>query len=87
MLFWLELDASLHEWGQPSVLGSVSAFVWLLELTWYSLMQETKLTVLTKFDENGYLRETHFHKQCLSLTGGIKEPEIMVAEFVSALQR
>ena len=83
--FWLELDASLHEWGQPSVLGSVSAFVWLLESTWCSLLQETKPTVLTKFDEKGYLRETHFCKQRLSLIGGIKEFEIMVAEFVSAI--
>ena len=41
--------------------------------------------MLTKFDEKGYLHETHFHKQCLSLIGGIKEFEIMVAEFVSAV--
>ena len=41
--------------------------------------------MLTKFDEKGYLRETHFCKQCLSLIGGIKEFEIMVAEFVSAV--
>ena len=54
---------SLHEWGQPSVLGSVSAFVWLSELTWCSLLQETKPTVLTKFDKKGYLRETYFRKQ------------------------
>ena len=39
----------------------------------------------TKFDEKGYLRETYFRKQCLSLIGGIKEFEIMVAEFVSAV--
>ena len=83
ILVWLKLDASLHEWSQPSVLGSVtsvSAFVWLLEL-----LQETKLTVLTKSDEKGYLCETYFCKQCLSLIGGIKEFEIMVAEFVSAV--
>ena len=85
MLFWLKLDTSLHEWGQPSVLGSVSTFVWLLESTWCLLLQETKPTVLTKFDEKGYLRETHFRKQCLSLIGGIKELEIMIAEFVSAV--
>ena len=71
--------------GQPSALGSVSAFVWLLELTWCSLLQETKPTMLTKFDKKGYLRETYFHKQCLSLIGGIKEFKIMVAEFVSAV--
>ena len=41
--------------------------------------------MLTKFDEKGYLHETHFRKQCLSLIGGIKESEIMVAEFVSAV--
>ena len=41
--------------------------------------------MLTKFDEKGYLRETYFHKQCLSLIGGIKEFEIMVAKFVSAV--
>ena len=67
------------------MLGSVSAFVWLLESTCCSLLQETKPTVLTKFDEKGYLRETHFHKQWLSLIGGIKEFEILVAEFVSAV--
>ena len=33
----------------------------------------------------GYLHETYFCKQCLSLIGGIKEFEIMVAEFVSAV--
>ena len=82
MLFWLELDASLHKWGQLSVLSSVSAFVQLLELTWCLLLHETKPTVLTKFDKKGYLRETYFHKQCLSLIDGIKEFEIMVAEFV-----
>ena len=38
--------------------------------------------MLTKFDEKGYLRETYFRKQCLSLIDGIKEFEIMVAEFV-----
>ena len=65
--------------------GLVSAFVWLLELTWCSLLQETKPTVFTKFEEKGYLRETYFRKQCLSLIGGIKEFEIMVAEFVSAV--
>ena len=85
MLFWLKLGASLHEWGQLSVLGSVSAFVWLLELTWCSLLQETRLTMLTKFDEKGYLRETYFRKQYLSLIGGIKEFEIMAAKFVSAI--
>ena len=37
--------------------------------------------VLTKFDKKGYLRETYFRKQCLSL----KEFEIVVAEFVSAV--
>ena len=36
-----------------------------------------------KSDEKGYLHETYFRKQCLSLIGGIKEFEIMVAEFVS----
>ena len=41
--------------------------------------------MLTKFDEKGYLRETYFRKQCLSLIGGIKEFEIMVGEFVSAI--
>ena len=41
--------------------------------------------MLIKFDEKGYLRETHFHQQCLSLIGGIKEFENMVAEFVSAI--
>ena len=41
--------------------------------------------MLTKFDKKGYLRETYFRKQCLSLIGGIKEFEIMVAEFVSAV--
>ena len=76
---------SLHDWGQLSVLGSVSAFVWLLELTWCSLLQETKPTMLTKFDKKGYLHVTYFCKQCLSLIGGIKEFEIMVAEFVSAV--
>ena len=85
MLFWLELDASLDKWGQLSVLGSVSAFVWLVELTWCSLLQETKPNVLTKFDEKAYLCESYFHKQCLSLIGGIKEFEIMVAKFVSAV--
>ena len=70
---------------KPSVLGSVSAFIWLLESTWCSLLQETKPTVLTKFDRKGYLRETYFRKQCLSLIGGIKEFEIMVAEFVLAV--
>ena len=85
MLFWLELDASLHEWGQPSVLGSVGAFVRLLELTWCLLLQETKPTMLTKFDEKGYLCEIYFRQQCLSLIGGIKEFEIMVAKFVSAV--
>ena len=59
--------------------------LWMLESTWCSLLQETKPIVLTKFDEKGYLRETHFRKQCLSLIGGIKEFEIMVAEFVSAV--
>ena len=44
-----------------------------------------KPTVLTKSDEKGYLRETYFHKECLSLIGGLKEFEIMVAEFVSAI--
>ena len=44
-----------------------------------------KPTVLTKFDKKGYLRETYFRKQCLSLIGGIKEFEIMVAEFMSAV--
>ena len=73
MLFWLKFDASLHEWGQLSVLGSVSAFVWLLELTRCLLLQETKSTVLTKFDEKGYLRKTYFRKECLSLIRGIKE--------------
>ena len=67
------------------MLGSVSAFVRLLELTLCSLLQETKPTVLTKFDEKGYLHETYFRKQCLSLIGEIKEFEIMVAEFVSAV--
>ena len=57
----------------------------LLELTRCSLLHETKLTMLTKFDEKGYLRETYFHKQCLSLIGWIKEFKIMVAEFVSAV--
>ena len=85
MLFWLELDASLDKWGQLSVLGFVSTFVWLLELTWCSLLQETKPTMLTKFDEKGYLRETYFHKECLSLIGEIKEFEIMVAKSVSAI--
>ena len=41
--------------------------------------------MLTKFDEKGYLRETYFHKECLSLIGEIKESEIMVAKFVSAI--
>ena len=41
--------------------------------------------MLTKFDEKGYLHETYFCKECLSLIGGIKEFEIMVAEFVSAV--
>ena len=41
-----------------------------------------KLTVLTKFDKKGYLRETYFRKQWI---GGIKEFEIVVAEFVSAV--
>ena len=41
--------------------------------------------MLTKSDKKGFLRETHFCKQCLSLIGGIKELEIMVAEFVSAV--
>ena len=63
----------------------VGAFVWLLELTWCSLLQEMKLTVFTKADEKGYLRETYFRKQCSSLKGGIKEFEIMVAESVSAI--
>ena len=67
------------------MLGSVSTFVWLLESTWCLLLQETKPAVLTKFDEKGYLRETYFRKECLSLIGGIKEFEIMVAEFVSAI--
>ena len=49
-----------------------------------SLLQETKPTMLTKF-EKGYLRETYFHKECLSLIGGIKEFKIMVAKFVSAI--
>ena len=44
-----------------------------------------KPTVLTEFDEKGYLRETYFRKERLSLIGGIKEFEIMVAEFVSAV--
>ena len=85
MLFLLKLDASLHEWGQLNVLGSVSVFVWLLELNLCLLLQEMKPTVLTKFDEKGYLCETHFHQQCLSFIGGIKEFEIMVAKFVSAV--
>ena len=42
-----------------------------------------KPTVLTKFDKQGNLCETHFRKQCLSLIGGIKEFEIMVAELCS----
>ena len=42
-------------------------------------------TLLTNFDEKGYLRKTYFCKQCLSLIGGIKEFEIIVAEFVSAI--
>ena len=67
------------------VLGSVSAFIWLLELTWCLLLQETKPTVLTKSGEKGYLRETYFRKQCSSLIGGIKEFEILVAEFMSAI--
>ena len=33
----------------------------------------------------GYLRETYFRKQCSSLIGGIKEFEILVAEFMSAV--
>ena len=41
--------------------------------------------MLTKFDEKGYLSEMHFCKQCFSLIGGIKEFEIMVAKFVSAV--
>ena len=41
--------------------------------------------MLTKFDEKDNLHETHFHKQCLSLIGGIKEFEIVIAEFVSAV--
>ena len=41
--------------------------------------------MLTKFDEKDYLRKTYFHKQCLSLIGEIKEFEITVAEFVSAV--
>ena len=41
--------------------------------------------MLTKFDEKGYLSETYFRKQCLSLIGRIKEFEIMVAKFVSAV--
>ena len=41
--------------------------------------------MLTKFDEKVYLRETYFCKQCLSLIGGIKEFEIMVAKFVAAV--
>ena len=41
--------------------------------------------MLTKFDKKVYLRETYFRKQCLSLIGGIKEFEIMVAEFMSAV--
>ena len=41
--------------------------------------------MLTKFDKKGYLHETYFRKQCLSLIGGIKEFEIMVAEFVLAV--
>ena len=41
--------------------------------------------MLTKFDKKGYLRETYFRKQCLSLIGGMKEFEIVVAEFVSAV--
>ena len=41
--------------------------------------------MLTKFDEKGYLHETYFRKECLSLMGGIKEFEIMVAKFVSAI--
>ena len=72
-------------WVQPSVLGSVSAFVWLLELTWCLLLQETKPTMLTKFDEKGYLRETYFSKECLSLICRIKEFKIMVAGFLSAI--
>ena len=41
--------------------------------------------MLTKFDEKGYLCETYFRKQCFSLIGGIKEFEIVVAKFVSAV--
>ena len=57
----------------------------MLESTRSSLLQETKPTVLTKFDEKDYLHETYFRKQCLSLIGGINEFEIMVAKFVSAV--
>ena len=59
--------------------------LWLSESTWCSIRQEMKPTVLKKFDKQGNLCETHFRKQCLSLIGGIKEFEIMVAEFVSAV--
>ena len=38
-----------------------------------------------KILRESYLCETYFRKQCLSLIGGIKEFEIMVAEFVSAI--
>ena len=41
--------------------------------------------MLTKFDKKGYLHETYLRKQCLSLIGSIKEFEIIVAEFVSAI--
>ena len=82
---WFDSNVTHHHMSEVSVLGSVSAFVWLLELTWCSLLQETKPTVLTKYDEKGYLCETYFHKECLSLIGGLKEFEIMVAEFVWAI--
>ena len=51
----------------------------------HSNVRITTRVVLTKFDKKGYLHKTHFHKQCLSLIGGIKEFKIMVAEFVSAV--
>ena len=41
--------------------------------------------MLTKFYDKGYLRETYFCKECLSLIDGIKEFEIRVAKFVSLI--
>ena len=41
--------------------------------------------MLKNFYDKGYLHETYFRKECLSLIDGIKEFEIRAAKFVSPI--